>query len=224
MSYKYGYDSVVYQNRLTFIANLGIEFNQVSEMSVTFQDKIANVDTGDKKSGFGVKDDSYCLDALLTTKPQVGLFLTIADCIPAIIFDPVNKILALVHLGFLNTDLQVVPKTITKLKKEYKSKLEDLVVILGPGASKNSFYYDSNIFKKINTDWGQFIKEREESKFFIDNLGYNLKQIRDLGIPEKNVYYSTVDTVTDDRFYSHFAAYHKKVPDKRFAICVGMCN
>ena len=43
--------------------------------------------------------DEVHADALVTESPNVGLMLPIADCVGTVIYDPVQRRLALVHLG-----------------------------------------------------------------------------------------------------------------------------
>ena len=74
-------------------------------------------------------------DALITSTPDLCLCVKTADCIPVLIYDSRERIIAAVHAGWRGTVAQIVTKTIQKMQ----SRPEDLHAIIGPGISLQAF-------------------------------------------------------------------------------------
>jgi copper oxidase (laccase) domain-containing protein len=50
------------------------------------------------------------VDALITQLPAICIGVTTADCVPILIYDPVNKAIAVVHAGWRGTNSGVIDK------------------------------------------------------------------------------------------------------------------
>ena len=72
-------------------------------------------------------------DALITNQPGVTLSIRTADCLPILMADIRNKAIAAVHGGWRGTILEILPKTVQKMADQFGTRLEDLVVAIGPG-------------------------------------------------------------------------------------------
>lgn len=74
-------------------------------------------------------------DALITTTPNLCLCVKTADCIPVLVYDSKERIIAAIHAGWRGTVARIVSKTIQKMQ----SRPEDLHAIIGPGISLQAF-------------------------------------------------------------------------------------
>ncbi len=50
-------------------------------------------------------------DALITNKPGITLMIRVADCVPIVLFDPVRRVVAVVHAGWKGTLADIVSAT-----------------------------------------------------------------------------------------------------------------
>jgi copper oxidase (laccase) domain-containing protein len=108
-----------------------------------------------------------------------------------------------------------------KMNSMYETKNNDLKVIIGPGIQKDSLIYDENIFKKITSNWGEYIKRVGENKYSIDNLGYAISQLMGLGISKDNIEIKDIDVAKSNEYFSHSRDFHLGTPDQgRFCIVV----
>ncbi len=96
-----------------FLDELGLNEKMVSYQKQVHEDKINTV------SSFGSCGES---DALITTKKNLGLAISSADCPAIFIYDPVQKVIAAVHSGWKGTEKKILMKTIQKLKNEFNVK------------------------------------------------------------------------------------------------------
>ena len=83
-----------------------------------------------------VADRAGCLgdgDALITNHPGTTLSVRTADCLPILMADVRNRAVAAVHAGWRGTLLEIAPKTIQAMAKQFGTRPEDLVIAIGPG-------------------------------------------------------------------------------------------
>lgn len=141
-------------------------------------------------------------DGLFTTVRNIGLFLPVADCVATVIFDPVNKYLALLHLGRHSTMTDLLPDTIAHFTARGSSP-SDLIVWMSPSAQKESYVLEH--FDRSDDPAWQAFATKTPHGFHIDMQGYNTARCVGAGIPSENIHVSAVDTVTDKRYFSHSA-------------------
>ena len=72
-------------------------------------------------------------DALITDRPGITLSIRTADCLPILMGDRRNRAVAAVHAGWRGVSLEIVPKTVKAMADRFGTRLEDLVVAIGPG-------------------------------------------------------------------------------------------
>ncbi len=71
-------------------------------------------------------------DALITDSVNTAVGVFTADCVPVLLFDKENKIIAAVHSGWRGTVKNIVGKTTTKMISEYGSRAENIIAYIGP--------------------------------------------------------------------------------------------
>lgn len=71
-------------------------------------------------------------DALITNQPGICICVQTADCVPILLFDPVEKVAAAVHAGWRGTVQKIVVETVREMQKEYKSNPANLKAAIGP--------------------------------------------------------------------------------------------
>ena len=71
-------------------------------------------------------------DALITNKESTAVGVFTADCVPILLYDKANKVVAAIHSGWRGTFSCIVSKTIDEMKKKYGTKSQDLVAYIGP--------------------------------------------------------------------------------------------
>lgn len=95
-------------------------------------------------------------DALITNKPQIGLALNFADCVPLIFYDPVKRIIASAHAGWRGTVAKIGVKTVEKMVLEFGSNPVDIIALIGPAIGKCCFEVKEDVLKQIiNSVGGQ---------------------------------------------------------------------
>lgn len=76
-------------------------------------------------------DDEKC-DGLFTAKEDIGLLIKHADCQAAIIYDPMENVVANVHCGWRGNVKNIYSEVVAQLKSRFGSKPENLIVGISP--------------------------------------------------------------------------------------------
>lgn len=115
----------VRKNRLLFFAAVGIAPERVVYPAQIHSDIVLEA------RGPGKLESC---DALTTNQRDLYLAISVADCIPVFLFDPVGKCVAAVHSGWKGTEKGIVAKAIREMSIRYGSNAGELCAVIGPGA------------------------------------------------------------------------------------------
>lgn len=153
-------------------------------------------------------------DALITNKKNTPLVIKTADCIPILIYDKKNKVVALVHSGWKGTLNNIVIDTLNKMIEIYHSKKEDISVYLYPSIRKCHFEVEIDVYNQFKDKIKNIDKytTKKGIKYYIDlqqividNLKQNkIKEIHDSKICtycNHNIYHSYRYNHTNKRNY-----------------------
>jgi YfiH family protein len=69
-------------------------------------------------------------DGLITNSPDIGLFVTVADCLPVFLFDTLSGAFSVLHSGWKGTG--IAENAVKLMSKIYQSKPENIAAVLGP--------------------------------------------------------------------------------------------
>lgn len=210
MSLAWGEENQVVKNRKTFLLNHGIRLEDCVTLWLKNGDDAVVVDEKDKGNEFKA-------DALITRTLNLPLFMVTADCFPVVIYDPVNKALALVHLGRAGTEKRFVVKVINELQSDPRN----LQIKIGPGIRKESYLWD-DVTQKTDPSWSKYIN-KIDGKYSVDLAGYIREQLLSTGVQESNIDDCSVDTAKDQNYFSHYRSARTGEPEGRFAT-VAMMN
>ncbi len=177
------------QNRKSLAAFLKIDPAEIFSPHQIHSDQIMEVTREHAGEGALDIDNALKSDACLTNENNILLIVTWADCVPVLLYDPLNKYCAAIHSGWRGTQQKIVIKTINSFKNK-GIKTENLLAAVGP-AIKGCCYKVSDIFL-------EYFKDCEADKYFIkknDGLYFDLSkmvldQLFSTGINKNNIDYS----------------------------------
>lgn len=87
-------------------------------------------------------------DAVITDQPGLCVCVKTADCIPVLLYDTCQHIVAAVHAGWRGTVARIVQKTINQMKPVIPS---DIHAIIGPGISLEWFEVGDEVYEAFLT-------------------------------------------------------------------------
>jgi polyphenol oxidase len=173
-------ENIVRENRRRFFQSLGLPPENVAYQYQVHGDMISEVTIG------GLAGES---DALITDKPGLGLAVSIADCVPILIYEPEIKIIAAVHSGWRGTEEQILLKTINRIK-ELGGSPENIIAYIGPSIGENIY----EVGKEVAELFEQKYINKKENKFFLDVAGVNYDILLKAGVAKNNIQVSKLCT------------------------------
>lgn len=149
-----------------------------------------------------IKDEEG--DAIITNEYNTAIGVFTADCVPIIIADVKNNIVASIHSGWRGTFNSIVTKTLEKMLSEFNIDINETKIFIGPHIRQCCY----EVSEELKKSFVEKIKIQEEILFKDRNLSLEeciLKDVREFGIKENNIYSLNLCThcENDIKLYSY---------------------
>lgn len=198
MDFRFGDTKQVLKNRQQFFESLSINSKQIAEVQQVHGNKVIVIDN--------IPNPETEVDGLITNKKGVYLMLKIADCMAVAFFDPKNRVIALIHVGWRSLGKGIIKHAVLKMAKNFDSKPQDLIIQFSPSIGPCCYKMD--------------LWEQAE------------KQLVILGVLEKNIdnpkicTYHTNKTslLLCNKYFSHRKSEDQNLPEARFITILGLKN
>ena len=147
------------------------------------------------------------VDALITTEPGYCICVSTADCVPILIYDRKNQVVAAIHSGWRGTVDGITTKTLEMMKERFGTTGRDVSVIIGPSISLESFEVGEEVYsafeeKGFNLSNISIWKPRKK-KYHIDLPAAITEQLRAFGVFKKNIECANICTfIRYEEFFS----------------------
>ena len=139
------------------------------------------------------------VDGLVTTNSNILLTLKVADCVPVFLYDPIQRIIGLVHSGWRGTVKNIVSNAI-KLMQKNGADPRGIRCLLGPAIGKCCYEVDLEVSQNIN----DVAKEKMDSeKWKVDLHGQLRYQLTELGVPTNSIRVSNICTYESPECHSY---------------------
>jgi YfiH family protein len=191
LSFRIGDDQKhVEENRRRFFGALGLDPNRLAVPLQCHSDHVQIV---------GESGEYESCDGLITETPDLPLVVTVADCLPVVLFEPAKAVLAHVHAGWRGSSRNIVEQTIAIMRKEFGVSPDSLVAFLGPSAGECCYEVGGEVAEVFHPDE----LERRNGKVFLNLKKANLDQLLACGLRRENIEVSNWCTIcTPDLFHS----------------------
>jgi len=141
-------------------------------------------------------------DALVSN--QLGVVLTIltADCVPLILYDPIQKVVAAIHAGWKGTKEKIVLHTISVMKEQFLTDPINIKVGIAPAIGKCCYEVGEDVALHF-FDYPQHL-DKKDDKYMLDLPNINKEQLLVAGVLEENIDMSRICTAcTVDEYFSY---------------------
>lgn len=138
-------------------------------------------------------------DAIITAQRRVFIGVKTADCLPVILLDKKNNVIAAVHAGWRGTVKNILGKTISILYQKFNTRSEDILVFTGPHICENCYEVSEEIAVRFPS--GCFSKK--DGKFYASLLKANIFFAKDSGVLASNIYSLNLCTKENEIFFSY---------------------
>ncbi len=208
LSFNVGDDPTrVRRNRKKFFAQIGISEHDLAIPLQCHSNNILKVDT---------RGEYEKCDALITNTAQVALAVTIADCVPILLFDPINKAVGAVHAGWRGTIGSIAKRAVEKMKAEYRTDPAQMLAYIGPSAGACCYEVD----EEVAVIFGNKVVPYPKKKIFLDLKKENMLQLMQLGVLTNNIEVSSSCTICERKLFHSFRRDGRKAGRMMAVICM----
>lgn len=197
----------VRENCRRFFAAIGADGGKLARSNQVHGDNVRVITSADCETDICEKVE-YEADALITAIPGVALMVTVADCVPILLYDPVRRVIAAVHSGWRGTAKGVVTRTVERMVDVYGCCPRDILAAIGPSIGPEHFETHEDVpnamMAALATQALQHIQIKENGKFSVDLKGLNRLRLEQAGLESDHIAVSTECTACNsDRYWSH---------------------
>ena len=98
-------------------------------------------------------------DIILTDNPEVTLFMRYADCVPILLYDPVQHAIGLAHAGWRGTVLGVGQAAVEEMQGRYGSNPSDIIAGIGPSIGPEAYEVGIEVVTEVEKAFGSLAGE-----------------------------------------------------------------
>jgi YfiH family protein len=132
-------------------------------------------------------------DALVTERTDLFLAVSVADCMPILLYDPVRRVVAAVHSGWRGSEGRILTAVLDVMKREYHSLPADIVASIGPSAGPCCYEVGEEVAMKFGEKHLQ--RQAQWPKPHLDLRTYNRGLLTASGVREHNIEISSLCTI-----------------------------
>lgn len=152
------------------------------------------------------------IDGLITNVPDTVLATSYADCVPLFFVDKKERAIGLSHSGWRGTVGEIGRHTIEKMKKEFSSKPENIMVVIGPSICRDCYEVSREVaeafYDILSKEQKALVLEQTSLETYqLDLWLANRFILENAGVPLENISISEVCTCCNPQLlYSHRAS------------------
>ena len=152
-------------------------------------------------------DVPYEADGLVTTLKGMPLMCFTADCVPALLCDAENGVIAAVHCGWRSSVADILGVTVSKMESAGALR-KNICCAFGPAIGPCHFETHDDVTKAVGSwlegDTEGLFKDIGGGKYLVDLRKANARRLERLGIPGENIDISDECTVcSHEKYWSH---------------------
>ena len=148
-------------------------------------------------------------DGIITANAELVPVVTAADCMPIFMYDVKTGVFGTLHSGWKGTG--IVKEALLQAHKDFGSDVRDFCIVMAPHIHECCYMVDNaraDYFKTtftpscIRAVQGNVLGSRESSEYALSLADANVHVLKELGIPEDNVYICSECTCCNEKFGS----------------------
>lgn len=168
---------------------------------------IKPIDASHKGRGLYTEWHGDKFDGMSTASPGVALCTIHGDCTPIFVLDTANKAICMAHSGWRGTVNGMPGKCVTTMQERFNSRLEDLLVGVGPCIGGCCFEVDEDVaqqFAEAFPHAGCVSEGGQAGKYLVDMATATAWQLFETGLPPANATFANMCTCCDSEHFHSF--------------------
>ncbi|MCR5218237.1 polyphenol oxidase family protein [Treponema sp.] len=205
-------DSPVWGMSLKAAGSMRFRWNEVNPNRLeflnrlSFPDKIpAQVELYHSQEVVFIKDADDCknvrADGIITQNKSLIPLVTVADCMPIFMYDPVTSTVAVLHSGWKGTG--IVKNALELALKKTSARPEDFKIVLGPHIHDCCYNVDEERAEYFSSNFTpECVRNLGQGQYALSLARANLALLKKCGVPEENICVRPECTCCNDKFGS----------------------
>lgn len=136
-----------------------------------------------KSEDFACRPYEFEGDYLITSVPYAGLAIATADCLPIVMYDKKQHVVAALHAGWRGSVAGIAEKVLREMQQNFGTQPEDCAVYFGPAAGPCCYEVAEEFLENIPQAYRNRVVKERAGHLFFDNTLYNQLQLEQLGVP-----------------------------------------
>jgi len=145
-------------------------------------------------------------DALITQEKNIPLMVMVADCIPILVYDPIQEVIAVVHAGRAGVFNEIIVKTINTMQDTFGTNTNDLRIVLGPSIRACCYEVGHEIKEEAARLNYQYSIKESKGIYYLDLISIVSKQLQNLEVQNKNIDVSHYCTSCNNNIFFSYRA------------------
>lgn len=168
------------------------------------------VTQSDAGHGYESYEDAIAeTDALITQVPDLPLAIFCADCVPILVFDPVQRAVGAIHAGWRGTVSNITGQTICAMIDRFGTDPGDVLAGIGPSIGRCCYEVGPEVidaWKSTGVDEQERAVDRDDVRFRFDLWTANSMALITAGVPTSQIEVTGECTrCQSDRYFSYRA-------------------
>jgi polyphenol oxidase len=209
-------------NRKKLAEEANIPFSQMVFARQTHKTNVAIINS---TTGRGYEFENEALpntDALITKQKGICLMILTADCVPIVLYDPVQKAVGIVHAGWKGTVGKIITNTLDSMKEVFRCNPENIWAGVGASISPEQYEVGQEVEQAVLETFGTqekfLIQNPTTKKYHLDLWYANTYLLKEAGIPQDQIENLGLCTFQDSENF--FSARRDGVESGRMAMGV----
>jgi len=204
-------EAIVQANLARVASTLGVK--DLAYVGQVHGNRVMTIKAGQDYRPRCKKDIIKGFDALVTTNRNLGLLVKLADCQGILLYDPVRKVVGVVHAGWRGSVTNVPGHTVARMREDFGSNPTDILAGIGPslGPCHAEFVHHEHELPPA------FLEYQVKEDHF-DFWAISRDQLVEAGLSVNKIEISEMCTVCDREFYS----YRRDKTARRFGLAAGL--
>jgi YfiH family protein len=129
-------------------------------------------------------------DGIVTNQPGVMIGVCVADCVPLLLLDPVQKVAAALHAGWKGTAQGIAVKGVEAMAELFDSRPAHILAAIGPAIGPCCYEVDEPVavaFREQDGNFESFARPAAPGKWRLDLVEANRRQLLRAGVGEERI-------------------------------------
>ena len=183
------------ENRRRFFGRIGADAFGFAQLHQVHGTDVMTVTEAGRFEGY---------DALITNRPGLLLGVTVADCVPILIYDAEHQAVAAIHAGWRGTVGGIVTKTLTAMQQQFGTAGPQCYAYVGTCIDESTFEVGEEVAGQFAPAfvWVDPIRQ----KTCADLKAANVSLLTSFGVPTAQIEVSAYSTVLNNDDYFSYRA------------------